>query len=122
MKQLKITARSRILAACIVAAPVLATGAPAYAQKAVSLDFGSIFVGSTWYQYAAAMSDYMKPMLPKGSSITVRPYAGAFGNIRLLEKGEKINLGTTFTTAGTWAVNGIVAFDGKKTHPNSHPM
>jgi TRAP transporter TAXI family solute receptor len=115
MSHLQKTALRRVITAGIVAAPLLAISATANAQKPVSLDFGAIFVGSTWYQYAAAMSDFMKPKLPKGSSITVRPYAGAFGNIRLLERGEKINLGVTFTTAGTWAVNGIVAFDGKKT-------
>ncbi len=94
--------------------PLLAVPAAAQSDKPVSLDFGSVFVGSTWYQYAAAMSDYAKPQLPKGSSITVRPYAGAFGNIRLLQKGEKVHLGTTFSTAGNWAVNGIVAFEGQK--------
>lgn len=115
MKHLRKSVLSRALAAGIATVPLLAIGASANAQKPITLDFGAIFVGSTWYQYAAAMSDYMKPKLPKGSSITVRPYAGAFGNIRLLERGQKINLGTTFTTAGNWAVNGIVAFDGKKT-------
>ena len=115
MRHIRMTALGRLLATAIITVPVLAISVSANAQKPVSLDFGAIFVGSTWYQYAAAMSDYMKPMLPKGSSITVRPYAGAFGNIRLLEKGQKINLGTTFTTAGNWAVNGTVAFDGKKT-------
>jgi TRAP transporter TAXI family solute receptor len=115
MRHLRKTALTRALAAGIVAVPLLAIGATAYAQKPVTLDFGAIFIGSTWYQYAAAMSEFMKPMLPKGSSITVRPYAGAFGNIRLLERGQKINLGVTFTTAGNWAIKGIEAFDGKKT-------
>lgn len=116
MKKAKFKILGLGLLIAMSASPLIVTGAAAQKlDKPVSLDFGSIFVGSTWYQYAAAMSEYMKPTLPAGSSITVRPYAGAFGNIRLLEKNEKIQLGTTFSTAGTWATRGIVAFEGKKT-------
>ncbi len=115
MKRMTYGRLSRTIAMVFAALHLSGAGAYAASGKPVSLDFGSIFVGSTWYQYAAAMSEYMKPVLPEGSSITVRPYAGAFGNIRLLQKNEKVQLGTTFTTAGTWAAKGIVAFEGRKT-------
>lgn len=80
---------------------------PALAQGSgpVTLDFGSTFVGSTWYQYAAAMAPMMQAALPAGSSITVRPYAGASGNIELIAKDQKIQLGLTFNASANWAAN-----------------
>lgn len=82
-----------------------ATFGQAFAQdsKPVNLDFGSTFVGSTWYQYAAAMAPLMQAALPPRSSVTVRPYAGASGNIGLIAKNEKIQLGLTFNASANWA-------------------
>lgn len=93
----------------------LVTADQAVAQgKSVSIDMGTIFVGSSWYRYGAAMQGLMKAQLPAGSTVTVRPYAGAFGNIKLLNKNQKIQLATTFNAAANWGYNGVVAFKGGK--------
>lgn len=93
----------------IIVGAVVALGGigsvPALGQdsKPVTLDFGSTFVGSTWYQYAAAMAPMMQAALPPDSNVTVRPYAGAAGNIDLIAKDQKIQLGLTFNASANWA-------------------
>ena len=95
----------------IIVGAVVALGGigsvPALGQdsKPVTLDFGSTFVGSTWYQYAAAMAPMMQAALPPDSNVTVRPYAGAAGNIDLIAKDQKIQLGLTFNASANWAAN-----------------
>lgn len=102
--------------AALAVAGSFVTTSPAVAQdKSVSIDIGTVFVGSSWYRYGAAMQGLIKAQLPAGSSVTVRPYAGAFGNIKLLNKNQKIQLATTFNAAANWGYNGVVAFKGGKT-------
>jgi TRAP transporter TAXI family solute receptor len=82
-------------------------GGPVLAQNSapVALDLGSTFIGSTWYQYAAAMAPLMQATLPAGSNVTVRPYAGASGNIDLIANNRKIQLGLTFSATAHVAAN-----------------
>lgn len=86
-----------------VAALTASPQARAQASAPLALDFGSTFVGSTWYQYAAAMGPLMQAALPAGSSITVRPYAGANGNIGLIAKNDRIQIGLTFNASANWS-------------------
>lgn len=97
----------RVLAAALTLSSVglAAVYTPALARdsKPANLDFGSTFIGSTWYQYAASMAPLMQAALPAGSNVTVRPYAGASGNIGLIAKNEKIQIGLTFNASANWA-------------------
>jgi TRAP transporter TAXI family solute receptor len=115
-KSIKHPLASAMFGALAVAVSLSMAG-PAAAQSAkpVTLDFGTIFVGSTWYQYGASMSGLMKAQLPAGSSVTVRPYAGALGNVKLLQRNTKVQLATTFNTTANWGYQGTVGFKGAKT-------
>jgi TRAP transporter TAXI family solute receptor len=95
-----------------VAAVCLAV--PAYAQEKVSLRFGTVGVGSSWYNYGAGMADMVKPKLPAGSSIDVLPRAGGIGNLRLIQSGE-IELGITFSVSTAEACGGFGVFKDKMT-------
>lgn len=92
-----------VTCAGIVLAPWGSSAVYAQGAKPISLNFGSTFVGSTWYQYAASMANLMQTALPSGSSVTVRPYAGAFGNIKLIERDAKLQVAVTFNTDAHWA-------------------
>ncbi|MPZ57746.1 MAG: TAXI family TRAP transporter solute-binding subunit [Rhizobiales bacterium] len=92
-------------AACIAAIPVAA-------QEKVSLRFGTVGVGSSWYNYGAGMADLVKPKLPAGSSIDVLPRAGGIGNLRLIQSGE-IELGITFSVSTAEACGGFGVFKQK---------
>lgn len=69
----------------------------------VSIDIGTMAAGSAWYQYGIQFSQYMKPALPEGSVINVRPYAAADGNLMLIEADDRIQLGLTFSVNLRWA-------------------
>ena len=61
------------------AAGVALSALPSYAQQKVSLRFGTVGLGSAWYNYGAGIADMVKPQLPAGSSIDVLPRAGGVG-------------------------------------------
>ena len=92
-------------AACLTAIPVTA-------QEKVSLRFGTVGVGSSWYNYGAGMADLVKPNLPAGSSIDVLPRAGGIGNLKLVQSGE-MELGITFSVSAAEACGGFGTFKEK---------
>lgn len=92
-------------AACLIAMP-------AFAQNKVNLRFGTVGVGSSWYNYGAGMADLVKPKLPAGSSIDVLPRAGGIGNLKLVNSGE-MELGITFSVSTAEACGGFGTFKEK---------
>ena len=95
-------------AACIAAIPVSA-------QEKVSLRFGTVGVGSSWYNYGAGMADLVKAKLPAGSSIDVLPRAGGIGNLKLVQSGE-MELGISFSVSTAEACGGFGTFKEKLTN------
>jgi TRAP transporter TAXI family solute receptor len=93
----------------------LATTPTLAQQKAVDLRFGTVGIGSAWYNYGAGMADMVKPKLPAGSSIDVLPRAGGIGNIKLIQSGE-MELGISFSTTSAEACGGFGHFKSKTTN------
>ena len=85
---------------------------PASAQKKVELRFGTVGVGSSWYNYGAGMADLVKAHLPPGSSIDVLPRAGGIGNLKLVNTGE-MEFGITFSVSAAEACGGFGTFKEK---------
>jgi TRAP transporter TAXI family solute receptor len=102
----------------LVASAILAVGATCLAatavsaQQKVSLRFGTVGVGSSWYNYGAGMADLVKAKLPAGSSIDVLPRAGGIGNLKLVQSGE-MELGISFSVSTAEACGGFGTFKEK---------
>ncbi|MGA7489273.1 MAG: TAXI family TRAP transporter solute-binding subunit [Xanthobacteraceae bacterium] len=85
---------------------------PASAQKKVELRFGTVGIGSSWYNYGAGMAELVKAKLPAGSSIDVLPRAGGIGNLKLVDSGE-MELGISFSVSTAEACGGFGTFKSK---------
>jgi uncharacterized protein len=106
----------RYVASVLVAAGAACVAAmPAVAQDKVSLRFGTVGVGSSWYNYGAGMADMVKAKLPAGSSIDVLPRAGGIGNLKLVQSGE-MELGISFSVSSGEACSGTGPFKQKTTN------
>jgi TRAP transporter TAXI family solute receptor len=99
------------LLAAGAAAACLTAAVPASAQK-VSLRFGTVGIGSSWYNYGAGMADMVQPHLAAGSAIDVLPRAGGIGNLKLVQSGE-MELGITFSVSTAEACGGFGTFPKK---------
>ena len=98
----------------LMAATSVCLGAlPALAQQKVSLRFGTVGLGSAWYNYGAGIADMVKPKLPPGSSIDVLPKAGGVGNIKLIQSGE-LELGLSFAVTSAEGCGGFGTFKEKQ--------
>jgi uncharacterized protein len=99
----------------LMAAASICLGAlPSLAQQKVNLRFGTVGIGSAWYNYGAGIADLVQRQLPAGSSIDVLPRAGGVGNIKLIQSGE-IELGISFAVTSTEGCGGFGAFKEKQT-------
>ncbi|MBI1989649.1 MAG: TAXI family TRAP transporter solute-binding subunit [Betaproteobacteria bacterium] len=98
----------------MAAAGVCLGALPAVAQQKVSLRFGTVGIGSAWYNYGAGIADLVQRQLPAGSSIDVLPKAGGVGNIKLIQSGE-IELGISFAVTSAEGCGGFGAFKEKQT-------
>lgn len=98
----------------LIAAAGFCLGAlPAHAQQKVSLRFGTVGIGSAWYNYGAGIADLVQRQLPAGSSIDVLPRAGGVGNIKLIQSGE-IELGISFAVTSAEGCGGFGTFPEKQ--------
>lgn len=86
---------------------------PAFAQQKANLRFGTVGIGSAWYNYGAGIADLVKPKLPAGSSIDVLPRAGGVGNIKLIQSGE-MELGISFAVTSAEGCGGFNTFKEKQ--------
>jgi uncharacterized protein len=98
----------------MAAAGTCLTALPSLAQEKVSLRFGTVGIGSAWYNYGAGIADLVKRQLPPGSSVDVLPKAGGVGNIKLLQSGE-IELGLSFAVTSAEGCGGFGAFKDQQT-------
>jgi len=97
----------------MAAAGIGLSALPSYAQQKVSLRFGTVGLGSAWYNYGAGIADMVKPQLPAGSSIDVLPRAGGVGNIKLIQSNE-MELGISFAVTSAEGCGGFGAFKEKQ--------
>jgi hypothetical protein len=97
----------------MAAAGICSSALPSLAQDKVSLRFGTVGLGSAWYNYGAGIADMVKPKLPAGSSIDVLPKAGGVGNIKLIQAGE-IELGLSFAVNSAEGCGGFNTFKEKQ--------
>jgi TRAP transporter TAXI family solute receptor len=86
---------------------------PSYAQQKANLRFGTVGLGSAWYNYGAGIADIVKPALPPGSSIDVLPRAGGVGNIKLIQSNE-MELGISFAVTSAEGCGGFGTFKEKQ--------
>lgn len=98
----------------MAAAGICLSALPALAQQKANLRFGTVGLGSAWYNYGAGIADIVKPKLPAGSSIDVLPRAGGVGNIKLIQSGE-MELGISFAVTSAEGCGGFGAFKEKQT-------
>lgn len=98
----------------MAAAGICLAALPSFAQEKVSLRFGTVGIGSAWYNYGAGIADLVKRQLPAGSSVDVLPKAGGVGNIKLLQAGE-IEMGLSFAVTSAEGCGGFGAFKSKQT-------
>jgi len=98
----------------VAAAGICLSAPPSLAQEKVSLRFGTVGIGSAWYNYGAGIADLVKQQLPAGSSVDVLPKAGGVGNIKLIQSGE-IELGLSFAVTSAEGCGGFGAFKEKQT-------
>ncbi|MBM3358345.1 MAG: TAXI family TRAP transporter solute-binding subunit [Betaproteobacteria bacterium] len=97
----------------MAAAGICLSALPSLAQQKLSLRFGTVGIGSAWYNYGAGIADIVQRQLPAGSSIDVLPRAGGIGNIRLIQSGE-IELGISFAVTSAEGCGGFGAFKEKQ--------
>jgi TRAP transporter TAXI family solute receptor len=97
----------------MAASGLLLSAPPVLAQQKVSLRFGTVGIGSAWYNYGAGIADLVKPKLPAGSSIDVLPKAGGVGNIKLIQSGE-MDLGISFAVTSAEGCGGFNTFKEKQ--------
>lgn len=97
----------------MAAAGIGLSALPSFAQQKVSLRFGTVGLGSAWYNYGAGIADMVKPKLPAGSSIDVLPRAGGVGNIKLIQAGE-MEVGLSFAVNSAEACGGFNTFKEKQ--------
>ncbi len=98
--------RREFVVGSLAASTVLASGWPAFAQ-AQSIDIGTMAAGSSWYQYGIQMAQFLQAALPAGGTVNVRPYAAAVGNVKLINSGERIQVGMTFSCNLQWALQNM---------------
>jgi len=91
---------------------VLAVAATAGAQQPVNLAFATLDTGSAWYVYGATMAEVLRKVLPAGSNVDVKPFAGGVGNAKLVARNET-PIGLSFTVTNRWAFEGREAYDTK---------
>ncbi|HSE93279.1 MAG TPA: TAXI family TRAP transporter solute-binding subunit [Methylomirabilota bacterium] len=91
---------------------VLATAGVAWAQQPMTLAFSTLDTGSAWYVYGATMAKLLREVLPAGSNVDVKPFAGGVGNAKLVARNET-PLGLSFTVTNRWAFEGKEAYDTK---------
>lgn len=91
---------------------VLAVAAGAAAQQPVTLAFATLDTGSAWYVYGATMAEVLRKVLPPGSNVDVKPFAGGVGNAKLVAKNET-PIALSFTVTNRWAFEGKEAYDAK---------
>jgi TRAP transporter TAXI family solute receptor len=104
----------KLVRGLVCAAGILLAAPAAEAQQKVDLAFGTVGIGSAWYNYGAGIAELVKPKLPAGSSINVLPKAGGVGNIKLIQSGE-IELGISFAVTSAEGCGGFGAFKEKQT-------
>jgi len=97
----------------IAAAGIALSAITSHAQQKVNLRFGTVGLGSAWYNYGAGIADIVKPQLPAGSSIDVLPRAGGVGNIKLIQSNE-MELGISFAVTSAEGCGGFGTFKEKQ--------
>ena len=81
-------------------------------QQPVSLTMSSFKEGTGWYVMAGAISDAVSQTLPQASQISVRPFGGSIGTIKLLGQ-NKADVGLNHPVTVGWATEGKYVFDKK---------
>ncbi|MFQ5972275.1 MAG: TAXI family TRAP transporter solute-binding subunit [Alphaproteobacteria bacterium] len=94
----------------VVAALTFGSGrSDADQTKPVQLRTATMFLGSSWYVYGASIAALLHKAFPKGSSFDILPFAGAVGNMKLLQQGDA-DLALGFTAMAKWAHRGEHAY------------
>jgi uncharacterized protein len=96
---------------CLMVSLILGGAFSNEAQAAGTLRIAATALGSSYYNYANAMAQQMRKVLPD-YTVDILPFAGSLGNIKLLQE-KKTELGLTSECLLAWAYNGEANFKGK---------
>lgn len=94
-----------LLFACILVVPV-------FAEEPVSLKFGAMPVGSSWYIYAATYTTLLEKAFAEGSTFEVIPQGGGIANPLAVAQG-KADVALANVATSKWAYDGIEMYEGK---------
>ena len=84
----------------------------AVAADPVTMKFGAMRLGSSWYIYAATYTSILEKELPPGSVIEVVPQGGGIANPLAVATG-KVNVALANVATSKWAYDGIQMYEGK---------
>jgi TRAP transporter TAXI family solute receptor len=79
----------------------------------VSLKFGAMPVGSSWYIYAATYTKLFEGVFPEGSAFEVIPQGGGIANPLAVAQG-KADVALSNVATARWAYDGIEMYEGKQ--------
>lgn len=119
MKKMSVILLAALLA-LFLAAPAWSAGraepapqAAEAAERPVDLRFGSMPVGSSWYIYAATISELLEGLLPPGSVVEVVPQGGGIANpLTVEQRNAEVALSNVATS--NWAYQGIEMYEGRR--------
>ena len=82
------------------------------AEEPVTLKFGAMRMGSSWYIYAATYTSILEKEFPQGSVIEVVPQGGGIANPLAVATG-KVDVALANVATSKWAYDGIQMYEGK---------
>ena len=85
---------------------------PVFAEEPVSLKFGAMPVGSSWYIYAATYTTLLEKAFAEGSTFEVIPQGGGIANPLAVAQG-KADVALANVATSKWAYDGIEMYEGK---------
>jgi TRAP transporter TAXI family solute receptor len=86
---------------------------PALAQEKVQLRFATVGVGSAWHKYTNGLATLIKPKLPRGATLDMKPAAGGLASVRLIQAGEA-EIGLSFANTSAEGCTGTGVFKAKQ--------
>jgi hypothetical protein len=101
------------IAAVALAAAILAVSA-SRSTPPDALKIAAMPPGTSWYVFAATLTQMIEPLMPPGASVEVFARGGGIGNPSLVENG-KVQIALSQVATAVWARNGdALAYNGVK--------
>lgn len=86
---------------------------PAPKTETVSVKFGAMPIGSSWYIYAATITKLLEEVFPAGSIFEVVPTGGVIANPLMVQE-RKADIALSNAATSRWAYDGIEMYEGRE--------